>query len=86
MARSLPAKPKLAVSACSGVRDRPCEVCGTNNANRPMVFRGEDYCSDLHRKVIIGEIAPTLKEWASMDRSLYKALEIRWGGVIVRDA
>jgi hypothetical protein len=34
----------------------PCEVCGAKNVDRPMVFRGERWCSDLHRKMVVGEL------------------------------
>jgi hypothetical protein len=33
-----------------------CEVCGKTDDNKPMAFRGEKYCSDLHRKVLSGEL------------------------------
>lgn len=36
----------------------PCKVkgCGTVDADKPMVFRGEDWCSDTHRKILNGEL------------------------------
>lgn len=39
----------------------PCKVkgCRKTDDEKPMAFRGEDYCSDLHRKVLAGEL--TLK-------------------------
>lgn len=35
----------------------PCKVdsCGTVDKDKPMVFRGEDWCSDIHRKILKGE-------------------------------
>jgi len=38
--------------------DHPCKVpgCGTKDADKPQIFRGEDWCSDLHRKMLIGEL------------------------------
>lgn len=35
----------------------PCEVkgCGKTDGDKPMCFRGERWCSDLHRKAIVGE-------------------------------
>jgi len=72
-------KSRSAVVACLDIQDRPCEVCGTDGA-RPMVFRGEQFCCDNHRKVIIGEIAPTTAEWGTMSESLREALKYRWGG------
>jgi hypothetical protein len=36
-----------------------CKVCGKTDDKKPMAFRGEPYCSDIHRKVLLGEV--TLK-------------------------
>lgn len=36
-----------------------CQVCKKTDAEKPMAFRGMPYCSDLHRKVLKGEL--TLK-------------------------
>lgn len=35
-----------------------CQVegCGKPDSVKPMAFRGEPYCSDLHRKVLSGEL------------------------------
>lgn len=36
--------------------DKPekfCLVCGVLDSDKPMCFRGEDWCSDDHRKVIV---------------------------------
>lgn len=38
----------------------PCDVCAKRDDKKPMVFRGERWCSDDHRKVIQGEKAPEL--------------------------
>lgn len=35
----------------------PCGVCGKTDEKKPMCFRGEKWCSDLHRKMINREIA-----------------------------
>lgn len=32
------------------------EGCGKTDDEKPMAFRGEDYCSDVHRKVLSGEL------------------------------
>lgn len=32
-----------------------CEVCGLPDSEKPMVFRGEQWCCDDHRKVLMGE-------------------------------
>ena len=32
-----------------------CTVCGKIDAKKPMVFRGEKYCSEQHRKILAGE-------------------------------
>lgn len=34
----------------------PCKVCKTPDDQKPMVFRGEDWCCDTHRKMIVGEL------------------------------
>lgn len=36
----------------------PCKVegCGKTDDQKPMAFRGEDYCSDIHRKILAGEL------------------------------
>ena len=33
----------------------PCEVCGTTDKDKAMAFRGENYCSEIHRKVLAGQ-------------------------------
>lgn len=38
--------------------DKNCKVCGESQANRPAIYRNEDYCCDLCRKVLGGEIDP----------------------------
>lgn len=55
-----------------------CRVCETPDSEKPMVFRGEPYCSDDHRKVIIGELKPTGDEWVYMDQDLYMELQALW--------
>lgn len=37
----------------------PCKVenCGKTDDKKPMTFRGEDWCSELHRKILLGELA-----------------------------
>lgn len=57
-----------------------CRVCGTSDKNKPMVFRGENYCCERHRKLIAEEpkVEPTHTEWITMDRKLFDALEGRW--------
>lgn len=32
-----------------------CLVCGAADNRKPMCFRGHRYCSELHRKVVMGE-------------------------------
>lgn len=32
-----------------------CEACGTTDDKKPMCFRGERWCSEDHRKEILGE-------------------------------
>ena len=33
----------------------PCEVCQTPDDQKPMCFRGEKWCSEKHRKQIMGD-------------------------------
>lgn len=33
-----------------------CLVCGKPDPEKAMAFRGEDWCCDRHRKMILGEI------------------------------
>lgn len=33
-----------------------CLVCGKSDEKKPMTFRGEKVCSELHRKIIAGEL------------------------------
>jgi hypothetical protein len=30
-----------------------CRVCGKGDKDKPMCFRGEPWCSDNHRKLIV---------------------------------
>jgi hypothetical protein len=48
-----------------------CLVCATPDKDKPMVFRGEEWCSDNHRKVVNMELIPTHDELITMDRALY---------------
>ena len=34
----------------------PCEVCGKTDPEKPTCFRGEKWCCELHRKMIVGEL------------------------------
>lgn len=51
-----------------------CRVCQTSDKNKPQIFRGEDWCCDRHRKIIGGEIEPSLKEIQTMTQELYDKL------------
>lgn len=33
-----------------------CLVCEKPDEQKPMCFRGEDYCSELHRKFLAGGV------------------------------
>lgn len=35
-----------------GRKPMDCEICGKPDADKPMAFRGERWCSDDHRKVV----------------------------------
>lgn len=37
------------------VMNHPCEVCGTPDDKKPMCFQGEKWCSEKHRKQILGD-------------------------------
>lgn len=39
-----------------------CRVCGTEDKDKPAIFRGEEFCCDRHRKIIAGDILPTPEE------------------------
>ena len=64
--------------------NKPCRVCGKLDADKPMAFVGEDWCSDDHRKVVMREKLPTDAELSSMDDDLFHYLTngvgIRCGG------
>ena len=51
-----------------------CRVCKTRDDKKPQIFRNEDWCCDNHRKVILGEIQPTMEELRTMSQSLYDEL------------
>ena len=34
----------------------PCKICGKTDDKKPMAFRGEPFCSDIHRKMLSGEL------------------------------
>lgn len=36
----------------------PCQVqgCGKTDEQKPMAFRGQNHCSEAHRKVLTGEL------------------------------
>lgn len=42
--------------------DKNCAICGTSQAKRPAIYRNEDYCCDLCRKLLGGEIDPKAYE------------------------
>lgn len=51
---------ELAVSSKSDdceavVPTNSCKVCGVLDEQKPMCFRGEDWCCDKHRKQILGD-------------------------------
>jgi len=33
-----------------------CKVCNLPDRDKPMCFRETDWCSDIHRKMLIGEL------------------------------
>lgn len=47
---------------------RKCLVCG--NVDRPMTFQNEDYCCELCRKKLHGEVPLTEKDLQGIDRYL----------------
>lgn len=54
-----------------------CEVCDRAEAETPMTFKNDRWCSDRCRKVVLGEVQPTEDEWVTMTPALFKEL----GGV-----
>jgi hypothetical protein len=65
---------KEGLLARAPVPDHPCLVCGKGDGDKPMVFRGEQWCSDNHRKVVIGEKEPTTEELETMSQELFDKL------------
>lgn len=53
-----------------------CAVCGTPDSDKPMCYKGENYCSENHRKVIAGEKPPNFKEQGTMTNDLFKKLAL----------
>jgi hypothetical protein len=51
-----------------------CRVCSTPDEAKPTIFRGEEWCSDGHRKIILGEVEPKQYDIDRMEPSLYKEL------------
>lgn len=47
----------------------PCKVegCGKTDDEKAMAFRGEPYCSDVHRKVLSGELTLVKTETISVE-------------------
>lgn len=35
----------------------PCGVCDKPDDQKPMCFRGEKWCSELHRKIMVGDLS-----------------------------
>lgn len=40
-------------------------MCGKPDEKKPMTFKGEDYCSEQHRKVLVGEFGSNLTQLES---------------------
>lgn len=40
---------------------KDCKVCGKSDNEKPMCFRGEPWCSERHRKVLVMD--PPRKSW-----------------------
>lgn len=36
----------------------PCQVCNKTDEQKPTIFRGEKWCSESHRKLIVGDTPP----------------------------
>lgn len=47
-----------------------CLICGRKDREKPSVFRGEKWCSDLCRKRFFGEIPLRPKDLVTLDSSL----------------
>lgn len=37
-----------------------CEICKMPDHKKPMCFRGERWCCDKHRKMVLGELQKVL--------------------------
>lgn len=33
-----------------------CEICEKKDTEKPMCFKGVDWCCENHRKIIVGEL------------------------------
>lgn len=49
-------------------KTHPCPVCGTPDHRKPMCFKGEPWCCERHRKLIVGELSPNAMEFLQMQR------------------
>jgi hypothetical protein len=52
-------KPKITLSSVEEIPPppgHPCAVCGKTDDQKAMAFVGEDWCCDLHRKALTGEL------------------------------
>ena len=56
-----------------------CIVCGKTNAERPMAFRGENHCSELHRKILAGEYGSDLGRMFEMGLITQEQVTRMWG-------
>lgn len=55
--------------------DHKCLVCGTGDADKPLCYRNEDWCSELHRQVVVGE-----RRWNPLEEaSVQQGIAIRAG-------
>lgn len=52
-----------------------CLVCCRPDLEKPSIFRGTPWCSDDHRKVVVGERQATQHEFITMDETLYLKLK-----------
>lgn len=40
-----------------------CEVCEKPDEKKPMCFRGERWCSEAHRQVVLKDVPVARRRW-----------------------
>lgn len=56
-----------------------CAVCGKDDDQKPICFRGERYCSELHRKILNGEYGYDVGRLLEMGLITHEQAAGAWG-------